>query len=373
MRGKVFWLGSIGLLIIAILLLRMQTPQPLPSARADRVVTNAAATESLAGEAPPSSTNAVSPGRETEADRRERLISNEKDRSDFKLSEADVYLYLQANKSNAMSLVTAFEISRDKDYLKTALEKFPKDPFVLAKALLFDAVPEDRAKLIEQLKESSPDNALPHMFAARDAMSSGDVARALAEVKASEGKSFNDFTRESAQGLEEAYLLAGRSIAEAKALGSAEITLPHLAQIKAAGRQMLELAEQRAAAGDTAGQLELLKANWQLGASFRNSGNQGILITDYVGLSMQNPTLSKWPAGTPAPFLARTPEEELAANKNYRQEMREITPMFEKWFPHAPEHEIITYMDRVKTFGEQNAMLWLKERHPELLEAVDAR
>ena len=79
---------------------------------------------------------------ETLQERRKRMISNEDDHEDFKLSEQEVYMFVQAKGSNAVSLVAAFESSRDREYLKAAFEKFPNDPFVQAKALLWLDLPE---------------------------------------------------------------------------------------------------------------------------------------------------------------------------------------------------------------------------------------
>jgi hypothetical protein len=41
-------------------------------------------------------------------------------------------------------------------------------------------------------------------------------------------------------------------------------------------------------------------------------------------------------------------------------------PAFDKWFPTAPDEEIINYMETLKTSGERQAFAWLKEKHPEL-------
>src|SRR4051812_24626859 len=41
--------------------------------------------------------------KEVESERRARMMSDKGDRADFKLSEQDIYLYLQANNSNAVS------------------------------------------------------------------------------------------------------------------------------------------------------------------------------------------------------------------------------------------------------------------------------
>lgn len=294
------------------------------------------------------------------------MISGSTNRGDFKLSPQEVYTYLQAAHSNAVSLVTAFQATHDPEFLKQAAERFPNDPLVQSKILANDIFPGERAKWIEALKKSSPENSFPNLMAARDALKQGDTTRALAELNAAGSKGFNDFTRESMQGLEEAYLSAGRTLPEAKALGTAEITLPHMVQFNGLGRDLQKAAYERAGAGDTAGQLQFLKANYDAGAQFRLSPTQGILITDLVGLGMQNATLRAWPAGTPAPFLDAAPADSLAANIAYRKDIQVGAPLFEKWFPTAPEQEVINYMDRAKSFGELEAIKWLRERHPEL-------
>ena len=304
--------------------------------------------------------------KETAAERRARLVSNEANRDDFKLSGVDIYLYLKANNSNAVSLVTAFEASRDKEFLKAAAAKFPDDPMVQAKVLMHDVFPEERAKWIEALKKSSPDNSLPYLLAMDEAIQNGDLKLALAELAGAKGKAFYDFTAESSRGLEEAYLSAGRDYAEAKMLGGAEITLPHVVKFSAMGRKFVEAAEKAAAAGDVLQQIDYLKANWEMGAHLRGSPKQGVLITDLVGIATQNRSLRAWPADVPPGFLDRPIAEELAANASVRDSIKAGAKMFEVWYPDAPDEELIAYLERARTLGEAEAMKWLREAHPEL-------
>jgi hypothetical protein len=181
---------------------------------------------------------------------------------------------------------------------------------------------------------------------------------------AAKGKIYDEFDRESAQGLGDAYLSAGRSEAEAKTLGMAEVTLPQLAEFKKLGRQFLELAEKSAAAGDTKTQEEMLLANWQIGNQMRSGGATATLITELVGIAIENLTLRSPLAG--AEFNGRSTADLLAANTADAKTLRSGTPDFEKWLPTAPEEEIVTYVDTILNDGERQALNWLKERHPEL-------
>jgi hypothetical protein len=360
MKSKAIWIGLIAVFLVAVGILRFQSePSQLGP---DKKLNTNASTANIFTATPSSSTKASL--EESEADRRARMMSNKANRDDFKLTLHDVLLYVEANRSNAVSLVTAFEATRDKDFLKAAAEKFPNDPFVQLKVLLHDVLPEERAKWIEAFKKSSPDNALANLLAARDAMKNGDVKGALAEIAASRSKPYDEMMRESAQALEEAYLAAGRSIGEAKALGMAEITLPHLAQLKKFGGEFLNLAEKSATSGDAKAQQDLLLINWQIGEKLRSAPDSSPLITELVGIAMQNATLKKWPVETP--FGDRSASEVIAANMAARAELQNAGPIFDAWFPTAPEQEVISYMDRIKSFGERDAMSWLRQRHPEL-------
>jgi hypothetical protein len=301
---------------------------------------------------------------ETQKERRLRMISNTAYRDDFRLSEQDVYMYVQAKGSNALSLVTAFESTRDKEYLKTAAEKFPDDPFVQAKALLWlDLSDEERAKWTEAFKKSSPSNAFANFLAARDAIKRGETQVAYAEVMAAKGKGYDEFDRESSQGLADAYLFAGRSEAEAKILGI-EVTLPQYAEFKKVGRQFLDLAQKSADAGDTKTQEDLLLANWQMGNQMRSGGAPAFTIAELVGIAIENLTLRSPLAG--AEFNGRLTADLLAANTADSKELRSGLPVFENWFPTAPDEEIVTYFDMMVNSGERQAILWLKQQHPEL-------
>ena len=309
------------------------------------------------------------PGKnETTEERRKRMISNESYRDDFKLSEQDVFLFVQAQGSNAVSLVAAFEATRDKDYLRTALEKFPTNAFVQSKALLWLDLSDDaRAKVIEDFKKSAPTNSYPHYFAAREAMKRGDTQAAIAELAAAKGKGYEEYFGDSADGLEAAYRAAGYSEADAKMLGGCDITLPQLAQIKSLGREFLKIAENAAAAGDTKTQQQMALLNWEIGRQLRAASGSVPIITELVGLAMENHTLRAWPAGMD--FDGRTTADHIEANNADRGEIRIAGPVFSAWFPTAPDQEIITYMDMIKNSGEREALKWLVELHPELKNA----
>ena len=293
------------------------------------------------------------------------LMEGKLDRNEYALQPHEVEEFLRQNRTNAHSLITAFAATHDREYLRQAGRLFPEDSFVQAQMLMHDVFPEERQKWLEAFKASAPDNAFPNMLSARERLRAGDIAGAMAEVAAAQGKPFEDYTRRSMVALTEAYMSAGRPVAEANVAGSAEILLPHLAQIKEVSAGLLNYARENPANADAA-----RAAVWQIGSLLREDGGGGILLTDAVGVAIQNLLLGNWPPDRAAPFLEGTVEEQLAANRAHREQVQMGTALFDAWLPNAPEHEIIAYIERIKAFGEWDALNWLRGRHPELAQVV---
>jgi hypothetical protein len=262
--------------------------------------------------------------------------------------------------------LTAFQASGDREFLRQAAAKFPDDPVVQAKVLMHNLYPDQRQQWLDALKKSAPENSLPNFLAARDLMDQGNPTAALAEITLAANKNYNDYYRESALGLEEAYLEAGRPPTEAKALGGSEILLPQLAPLKQLGVQLADLSAEYGKAGDSDSQQALLNGVYQMGTQLRDSGKQGTLIGSLVGLALQNIALQHWPEGVPAD-LPVSVADQLAANKQYRENLRSDTRVLTQWLPSASESEIVAYLDHRQSFGEENALKWLKGRHPELI------
>ena len=289
-----------------------------------------------------------------------RLMRGDSD--EHRLSMSEINDYLIKHKSSAFSLVAAFGVMRDKEFLKQAATNAPGDPFVQTQVLVHNLYPEDREKWINALKESSPQNSLPHFLSAQEQLAKGDVAGALEEINAAENKSYDDFTKEMAFAQEEAYLSAGRSVVEAKALGNSEVLLPQLAPFKKLGVDLAERAVEAGNAGDTASQQAILSATWELGHQLRLSGRDGTLLSGLVGLAIENIALNKWPEGAEAPFLNGSVSDQREKNREIRADIRQVAPIVESWLPTASENELITYFDRLRMFGEWDTLQWLRHQ-----------
>jgi hypothetical protein len=87
--------------------------------------------------------------------------------------------FLEANHTNAESLLAAYQVTRDKEYLRQAAEKFPNDPSVLIRAIAFDVAPEKKRHMLEQLKTVDPDNAVASYLSASDHFKNNEIEAAF--------------------------------------------------------------------------------------------------------------------------------------------------------------------------------------------------
>src|SRR4051812_47453244 len=104
-----------GLALVALLVFRAHVPSPRTATEKVIDSTSVAKANSPQSVSPPAPSTV-----DMEAERRLRMISGSTNRSDFQLTPAEIYVYLEANHSNAVSLVTAFQATHDAEFLKRA-------------------------------------------------------------------------------------------------------------------------------------------------------------------------------------------------------------------------------------------------------------
>ena len=281
-----------------------------------------------------------------------------------KLSREQVEAYLVKTKRSPESLLNAFVETGDTSFLHEAAEKYSDNPVVQWAMLNQKNSPEERQKWLEKLKASSPDNALPNYLSALDKLKTGNTEQALAEIDAASKKtSVSSFEHERMQSREEMYLLAGYSPLEAKTIGMETLLLPNLAEMKSLAQQMVFLQEKYKAAGDNGSVQQLAAAGFEIGSKVADGKSGFTLLNQLVSYAMENIALKNLDAGTYYDFLGKTAGERLQEIKNQKQEVRDLVPVHTELYPHLTDAEKIIYLDRLKLYGELNAMKWLKRNY----------
>jgi hypothetical protein len=281
------------------------------------------------------------------------------------LSSDQIEAFLARNQTNAESLLAAFNVSGDKELLREAARKYPKDPFVLVSVLGNDAVPEQRQELLEQLKQVSPENPLANYFSAQEALKNQQPELALKEMaEASTKTGFTDFTRERAQGLEELYLSAGHSPSEAKALATLGVQEPGLPLLRDLAGSLSSLERQYEAGGDPASAELIAKSGLGLVANISSAGTRS-LATQLLGDSLERDFLTPLNPNAPYSFLQQPAGEILTQLQQDRRAVINEMPFYNNWLATANDGQLVAYFDRMRLYGEAAALNWARTQSGE--------
>jgi RNA polymerase sigma factor (sigma-70 family) len=270
--------------------------------------------------------------------------------------------YLKENRRSAGSLLAAFRATSDQSLLQEAIAKFPDDPHVAFTAA-YRLEGGDRQYWLEVFKKSAPDNSLANYLSAGEYFKSGQADKAVEElVTASSKPHLTDYTMEFGQNDEEAWRAAGYSVAEAKTIGASSLLLPQLAETKQLAHQMVNLARAYEQAGDSSSAELTLRMAIELGQRLdQNAGTP--LITKLVGRAVQGIALSNMDPTAPYGAGSQTVRQRLDELTRQRTRITEITRHFDELTPRLTEQDWISYRDRWRIFGEEEALQWMISKY----------
>ena len=282
-----------------------------------------------------------------------------------KLTAAQVEPYLNANQRSAASLLAAFRTTDDPALLEEAMQKYPNDPQVGFEALFRkDASPENRRQWLDALKQSAPDNALPNYLSALDHFKAGQTAEAVQELTAASGKEqFQDYSLDRIQADQEAYRAAGRSEGEVKLAATYNLRLPHLAQAKELGQNIVDLANSYQQAGDEASRQAALQIAANLGRRYGEGSPAESLISQLVGIAVERTALNAMDPKSPYGADNQTVQDRIDQLAQQRAAIRELNKQVEPLLPTMSDQDWASYLDRSHVFGEEAAMRWLVSMH----------
>ncbi len=282
------------------------------------------------------------------------------------VTKEDLDHWFASGRTNASDLLAARQVGEDALYLTNALERFPNDPRVLMAATVWKDGPDAHRERLARFKAAAPDNALADYLSAWNEFQAGNPEKALADLAAAtQKKGFDDYTKDAMQTAEELLLSAGRSPAEAKAVGSTTALLPHLSHLKKLSQNIAELQGQYIAAGDQESALRLARMGIQLGNHLTEGGGSQTLIGELVGIAVQKAVVTSLPGDATYDFLQGDPATYQSRLTERRAALRENTPNLEAWIRNANEEDILQYFNRYQSEGEGAAMKWLQEQTKE--------
>lgn len=289
------------------------------------------------------------------------------------LSRAQIASYLEQNRRSAESLLAAFWLTRDRALLQEAAEKYPNDPRVHY-AGWFSAYrddnssPEERRQWVEAFKQSAPENALANYLSAQDYFKSGQTDRAVEELIAASGKAqFHGFSADAVQSMEEAYLSAGYSAVESKAAAAySDASLqsaPPYSELKRLAESLAELSTLYRDAGDETSARAVVQMGVELGQRVEQSAGGSSLVTQNgTGVGIQRILFNSMDANATYGDAGQTVQDQLNALTQIGKSWSGLWKQAEPTLRSMSDQDLITYFDRMKTFGEVLALRWVVNR-----------
>ena len=276
-----------------------------------------------------------------------------------KLSPEQIATYLRDHASSASSLLAVARITGDRAFLQEALRTFPHDPQVLFDSILFTEItPAERRKALEDFCQAAPGNALADYLSALDHFENGrgdDGVRAM--WKGFNKAQMDDYILNTVQGVEEAYLSAGYSRAQAAATAFFTTAFPQVSRLSALSRNLLDLQAQYAQAGDGQSAQTIAEMGVRLGTQIQQQSGHGPLIEEVVGIAIERRSLARIDPNAILEASGQTVAmrlKELEQRSAMIKELVAIDPSTLK------EGEVCDYLERAKLYGEEYALRWLQ-------------
>jgi serine/threonine protein kinase len=280
------------------------------------------------------------------------------------LTSAQIEAYVAQNKRNAESLLAAYRISANVTYLKEAASTFPADRDVQYAVIAAKAFPAAQRQWIDAYKASSPDNALAGYFSALEYFRAGQTNLAVQELaEATRKPAFRAELAPMLQAVEEVNLSAGMAAHEAKMAALAECGLmPHLALMRELANAMEAAARQYREQGDSTAAESLAGMGLVLGNHLETGGGSQTVMSQLVGMVIEKMFVRQLDPNSRDP-LGRRVGEVSAAIEQHHQTLKSYRAMTPRVILNMSRAELATYFERVKLYGEEAALSWLKAKH----------
>ncbi|HEY0551072.1 MAG TPA: hypothetical protein VGF13_15815 [Verrucomicrobiae bacterium] len=269
--------------------------------------------------------------------------------------------YVQQHQRRPEALLAACQATTDRGFLREAMAKHPRDPRVgLAAACSAATDPSnpsgagEKRQWLDALKNSAPDNALAYYLSARDHFKTGQPDLAEKEVLAGAGRPLRDYALDFIEGAQDAYLSVGYSEPEAAALAMGSLLMPHLAQLRDVGTELIKRANHYRQGGDAAAANKMLHAAIRIGTQLDRT-NSLTLLENLVGIAIQQNGLKEMDPAVPFGKSGRTVQAEADQLTQRRTDLRAIAGEFNKLFRQMSDKEIGDYFNQQKRVGEEMA------------------
>lgn len=279
------------------------------------------------------------------------------------LTPEQVKSYLARNQRNAESLITASRLTKDLALLREAIERFPNDPRAQFELAMRSTDPQERAHALEALRQADPDNALGSCLSAYDAFKAGrsdDAVRLLSD--AMQRGSIDDYAMPNIVAAEEAYLSAGFTPVQAKAAAMYSALMPQVSELNKLSREMETLRKAYVDAGDAGSAQSIAEMGIDLGQRMSQTMGQRILLSELVGIAVEQRFLKNLDPSTMLAASGITVEQRINQLGQRQTVIKETVHNVDPMSPAVDAQTLLQFLQRQQTLGEFAALQWLRGR-----------
>jgi len=278
-----------------------------------------------------------------------------------KLTLAQIEPYLQANGRSAASLLAGFRTTTNAALLTEAMEKYPTDPQVaFAAAIRLDAPAGERRQWLDAFKQSAPDNLLANYLSALDYLNAGQVEEGVQDLAAASGKAqFLDYSKDSIQADEQAYLAAGYPPGEAGMLANTFLAEPQLVAVKELGGKLTELAASYRATGDESSRMSALQMAVDMGRRLSEPSAGETLLRQALGISVERAALSALDPASSYGTDGQTVQQRLDELVEQKKTIRALADQADALWKTLSGQDWVDYHSQLAASGEEMAIRWL--------------
>lgn len=278
-----------------------------------------------------------------------------------RLSRAEIDAYLDKHGRSPESLLVGYRLCRDLALLREAAKAAPEDAAVQLELSLRGTDAEERGAAVEAFRRASPGNSLGDYLAVHVSFEKGDFAAAAGALLSSLGNTtLADYSRQVAQGAEQAYAEAGYDAVAAKIAAAAllaEDRQPQLAALRNVGEGLGQLRDELIKAGDFDAAEPTVLAGQALGQ--RLNEQSPYLVDQMVGIGIEKSFLSQLDPETLVSTGGATAAARLAELDARSTEIGELIQTA-RTLTSLPADQLEHYVDLARRDGELAALRWLK-------------
>jgi hypothetical protein len=283
------------------------------------------------------------------------------------LTRAEIDAYLKLKNRGADSLITAYSLTDDTNFLREAAMKYPLDPHVQLAVLSADLFPENRWHWLEAFKQSAPDNPIANYLAACEYFDAGQSDQAINELTEAGGKPvLETYWLDMMQARADAYASAGFAAADAAWAGYMDTPWPWMKDLNHIAADLTSLAAQTRKNGDVQQADALVTVGMSYGHRIATGDPSQLVTYQLRGLIIQRNLLGSLDPSVPVEFDGTTQSagERLAEINVQLHAARELSNVEVQYlYSHPPDDDdLLAFFRHLHEEGDLAALQWLRDK-----------